>query len=404
MRGYLRQKRGRPTGYWELVVEAGRDAATGKRQRIVRGMRGTKREAERALAELVTEVGRGRGTGTSATLAVLLERWLEQVEGTLSPWTLRGYRRLVRARIVPALGELQLRRLDASHLDAYYLKLTKEGLAPASVRQVHAVLRRALGQAVRWRWLDVNPAERASPPPVRRQPLTPPSAEQVMALVAAAGARSPQLAVFLHVAAVTGARRGELCGLRWSDLELEAGEVLIERAIVEDGPELLERTTKTYASRRLALDAGTLDLLRRHRDAMDERAMLCGGTLAPGSFVFSDTADGSTPWRPDRVTLAWRRLCVREEVLGVRLHDLRHFAATRLLTGGVDVRTVSGRLGHSNAATTLGVYAHFMPAADRTAADLLGGLLAQPEPDSEDPPSNNSKRAARPSQRGRSEA
>lgn len=116
-----------------------------------------------------------------------------------------------------------------------------------------------------------------------------------------------------------------------------------------------------------------------HHLAMSERAEFCGVALAPAAFVFSDHERGAEPWRPDRVALAFKRLCTELELTGIRFHDLRHFAATNLLSAGIDVRTVSGRLGHANAATTLGTYAHFVGAADRRAAETIGGVLAAVE-------------------------
>ena len=109
---------------------------------------------------------------------------------------------------------------------------------------------------------------------------------------------------------------------------------------------------------------------------MRDRAAMCGCTAAPNAFVFSNAADGSEPWFPDSVSRSFKRLCEKEGVPDVRLHDLRHFVATQLLSAGVDVRTVAGRLGHRNAATTLNVYAHFVEQTDRAAADIMGGVLS----------------------------
>lgn len=109
---------------------------------------------------------------------------------------------------------------------------------------------------------------------------------------------------------------------------------------------------------------------------MESRAEFCSVTLDPKAFLFSDHERGTEPWRPDRVTLAFRRLCIGLELPGIRFHDLRHFAATSLLSAGIDVRTVSGRLGHANASTTLGTYAHFVGAADRQAVDVLSQVVS----------------------------
>jgi integrase len=111
------------------------------------------------------------------------------------------------------------------------------------------------------------------------------------------------------------------------------------------------------------------------RSAAEERAAACGADLDAGAFVFSDSPDGAFPWRPGRVTLAFGRLCRLKGITGVRLHDLRHFAASRLLGAGVPMKTVAGRLGHANAATTLGVYAHFLESSDAEADRVLSALL-----------------------------
>jgi integrase len=137
----------------------------------------------------------------------------------------------------------------------------------------------------------------------------------------------------------------------------------------------VEKDTKTHASRRVSLDGTTIDALRAHRERASERATICGIKLPAGAFVFSPEVDGSVSWHPDSASRSFTRLCRRAGIKGVRLHDLRHYVATRLLSSGVDVRTVAGRLGHRNAATTLNVYSHFLVEADREAADVLGKLF-----------------------------
>lgn len=374
MRGHLRPRLDRAPDYWELVAELPRDPLTRKRRRAVRSFRGTKRQAERALAALVTEVDAGRRGGTSATVGALLERWLDVAE--LAVTTRRRYHGLVDLHIAPALGTIALRRLEAAELDRFYRALLDKGLAPATVRQVHAVLRRALGQAYRWGWVPANVATMATPPKVVRPDITPPSRGEAVRLIEAAGRWGDgTLGSWLHVAATTGARRGELCGLRWADVDLEHGELLIERSVVEDDGRLLVKATKTHAARRIALDAGTLAVLEAHRARQLERSEAGETKLSARAFVWSDELDGTRPWRPDRVSQAFRKLCAREGVKGVRLHDLRHFAATELIAAGVDAVTVGGRLGHANSAVTLNVYSHFVRAADRDAADVLGKLL-----------------------------
>ena len=284
---------------------------------------------------------------------------------------------MVRNHIEPALGSIKLRKLDVATLDSFYRALTKKGLAPASVRQAHAVIRSALKQGVKWDWVPINVAEKASPPRLRKATTRPPTPEEVGQLVArAAAGRYPEFAVMLHLAVITGARRGELCGLRWTDVNDQRAELLIQRSIFQTlEHEIVEKETKTHQARRIALDGGTMAELAQHRALMEARASFCGVVLDPKGYLFSDHERGVEPWRPDRVTLAFTRLCTELEIEGIRFHDLRHFAATSLLSAGIDVRTVSGRLGHANAATTLGTYAHFVGAADRRAAEVLASVV-----------------------------
>ena len=150
----------------------------------------------------------------------------------------------------------------------------------------------------------------------------------------------------------------------------------IERGVVMGPDGLVEKGTKTHAARRVALDDGTVEIVRAHRVRMSERAAMCRVELTDDAFVFSNAVDCSEPWFPDSVSRGFKRLCVAEGLPDVRLHDLRHFVASQLLSAGVDVRTVAGRLGHRNAATTLNVYAHFLEQADRGAADVIGRVIA----------------------------
>ncbi len=365
------------TDYWSLSVDAGRDPITGKRNRVRRGFHGGRRAAEAALNELVSEVTSGRASGSSASVADLLNRWLENVEDDLSPRTIQGYRRIVSKRLVPALGSKKLQLLTTKDLDGLYRSLTAEGLAPASVRMVHAVISSALKQAVRWGWIQNSPADHASPPTVRRAKITLPEPGDVIRLIEAGHrSQSPLLGLFLHLAAVTGARRGELIALRWDRVSLASRSMLIEHSIAQVGKETIEKDTKSHQSRRITLDATTVELLNKRRDDQLELSRTTKVDLLPNAFIFTDSVSGRDPSKPDRVTLAFGRLCKANGIEGVRLHDLRHFAATHMLTAGVDVRTVSVRLGHADASTTLGVYSQFMESADAAAADVLGNLLA----------------------------
>lgn len=383
MKGHLR-KRG---SSWELRAFAGRDPVSARPIYRTKTFRGGKREAEDALAKFVQEVA-GHHAARDATVGDLVARWFELARADLSPSTVIGYEACIRRYIDPALGQVPLDRLRVAQLDQLYAELRNGGgqarrpLATATVRQVHAILRRALQQGLKWGWIDSNPAVLATPPRVRNRVIEPPEPADVIRLIRAARDEDPELGTFLHLAATTGARRGELCGLHWDALDLEQGTMTIARSIV-DGPEftLVEKDTKTHSVRRVALDPSSVEALEAHRERCTARLKLCSAVLDRSAYVFSRTVDGSRPWPPNDVTHAFISLRNRLGLSTVRLHDLRHFAATRLLGAGIPVRTVSGRLGHANAATTLGVYAHFLAESDREAANTLGDLLDLTERD-----------------------
>ena len=325
------------------------------------------------------EAGLARGT-SQATMDDLAAKWLEMAAETLSPSTLREYRRLLVKIILPQFGSNKVRAIRPSDLDSFYARLRRRGisgrpLSGQSVHHVHALIRRLLNQALKWGWIMVNPAINASPPRVNRPELEIPNVEVVTRIINFAEERNPDIACFLRLAAVTGARRGELCAIRWRDFD-KLGMLSIKHSIVDgNNNELIEKGTKTHASRKVSIDPMTMVVVDAQRERCEERSKEFGSKFSRNNFVFAGTLDGSLPWRPHRVTLAFGRLCRELGIEGVRLHDLRHFTATQMLAAGVPVKTVAGRLGHANAATTLNVYAHALQSSDIDAAHLLGRIL-----------------------------
>ena len=378
MAGSMRQ---RGNNSWQLRVHAGRDDSTGRKRYVERTFRGTKREASKALAAMVADVDqRPVGSGGKGTVAALCREWLAHSSPSFSPKTVEITRMYIEDPIIPVLGSIPVAKLTPADLDRFYRQLLEVGrsrgpYAPATIRRVHGIIRRALTQGVRWGWITHNPAIDASPPRVPMRELKPPDPDQVARLFRVALESDPELATFIMLAASSGARRGELLALRWSDIDLDRGRLSIERGIVRVGSDLIEQGTKTHQGRRISLDAGTLSALEDHHARATERANEAGSTVTSESFVFSHAVDGSTPWHPDSTSRAFRKICEQVGITGIRLHDLRHYVATRLLTAGVDVRTVAGRLGHRNPSTTLNVYSHFVPETDQEAAETLGRIF-----------------------------
>lgn len=353
VRRRLGSKRQRSPGRWELRYSVGRDEAGKWVQKSV-AFNGTEREAERELGRLVAQP---RKVSSRMTYGVVLDRWLAQAQ--FASTTRREYERLVEKRVKPKWGKADLSTLTAVELARWYETLQAD-LAPSSVRQVHAVVRSALGYAVRQGWTEANVASSVRGLPTSKSEITVPTPEQVEKLLVAAYSHYAELGAFLTLAAKTGARRGELCGIRWSDID--GADLRIERTVREGSP-LEVGPPKTRSSiRRIRLGPKLLQALEDHKQASAGRT---------GSYVFTD--DGENPWSPNSVTAAFG---VVSKGTGVkRLHDLRHFAATQMLAAGIDVRTVAGRLGHASPALTLTVYAGWVKAKDEEAAAVLDDLF-----------------------------
>jgi integrase len=371
MPGSLRQRR---PGSWELRVHAGRDDTTGRPRYASRTVHGDREDAERELGLLVAQVKDSPTSPTFGTVGELCDKWWNYTSRNLAPAVAVEYRRLLDKRIIPALGPVKLVDLHTRDLDAWYRDLldgggvTGEGLSINSVRRVHSVIHRALEQGIAWGWIATNPAARASPPPARRSRLHLPSPHELNALIDASAHVNAALPIFFRLAAVTGARRGELCALRWRNVDTQRGTLHIAGAIAEAATGIVEQATKTHAERRLTLDPDTLHQLETLRPV--------GVGQVEHRFVFTHDPHGQAPWRPNYVTLAFGRLTRGLGMTDIRLHDLRHFAATNMLLNGIDVGTTAGRLGHARASTTLDIYAHYTQPADQRASDTLAYVLS----------------------------
>jgi integrase len=245
---------------------------------------------------------------------------------------------------------------------------TCKPLSAASIRKIHFCLSGALTRAVRWHWITVNPLDAAEAPRGVTHNPHPPTAEQAATILAAAFAADLAWGVMVWLAMTTGARRGELCALRWDRIELDRAALSIRSSIAQDGSRTWEKDTKTHQQRRIALDVTTVGLLRAYRRDCDEVAASLGVEVIPSGRLFSASPDHSTWLVPSSVSQRFARMCAR---LGWdrNIHELRHYSATELISAGVDIRTVAGRLGHSGGGTTtLRTYAAWVSEADQRAA------------------------------------
>lgn len=394
-----------PSGSLRVRVYAGIDPLSGKKHHLVEVIsagRDAGKLAEQARTRLLNQVDEKRSPRTKATVYQLMERYLEllQIEDT----TRAGYERLVRLHIGPLLGHLGVGRIDGETLDSLYRELRRcrthcnrrpfeehhtdgehncnkrcgphrcRPLSSSSVRQIHNLLNGAFTRAVRWRWVGSNPVRQAEPPALPKADPQPPTPAQAARIVSEAW-RNPDWGMLVWLAMTTGARRSELCALRWRDIDFTTALLAVGASIGQLGTRVWEKDTKTHQRRRIVVDAQTLALLSAYLQHRAQRAALLRVELAEDAFVFSPVPDGSAPIRPDTLTQRYRRMCSR---LGwdMHIHQLRHFSATELIAAGVDVRTVAGRLGHGGGGTTtLRVYSAWVAEADQRAADSLAARL-----------------------------
>lgn len=341
-----------------------------------------KGEASAALTEILGRQQRGEYVAPSKrTLAHFLEEWIEGQRAHLKPSTWQSYRLYVDSYIIPRLGSLALQEVTPSGLDAFYAELLQTGrrsqnggLSARSVRFTHAILRRALSDAVRQNQLARNPAEEASPPKHRTPEMRTWSAEELRRFLERV--REDRYFAAWRLAAMTGLRRGEIFGLRWRDLDLEAGRLSVRQTLLSVGSTLTFGTPKTAKGRRsVALDAETVAALRRLKVRQAEERLALEGDWPDHDLVF--TREDGEPVHPDPFSRRWFEKHVKAAGLPrIRFHDLRHTHATLALQAGIHPKVVSERLGHATISITLDTYSHAIPAMQEEAAVKIAALVA----------------------------
>lgn len=404
-RGSVR-KRG---GSLQVRVYAGTDPVTSRDSYLTETVKGTdraaQREAQKVLTRLQARVDEQHAANSSVTLAYAIDEWLRTTDIEAS--TRHGYEGYIHRTIKPALGHVPLRKLTTRALETFYAQLRRcrarcdrrpfmehkvegvhdcveakcsphecSGMAPSSVRQVHSIISVVLNAAVRWEWISANPAANAQRPRQTPPQPDPPSPAQAARLVDKAFELDDMWGTLVWLVMTTGMRRGEVCALRWSRVDLDEGIVEVRRSYTAVRGVGSEKDTKTHQIRRIALDNETVVLLREHKQRCKDECEQLGVPWSDDFYVFTRApGKGHEPYSPDAVSNRYKKMATR---LGINthIHALRHYSATELLTAGIDLRTVAGRLGHGGGgSTTLRVYAAWVAAADRKAAEILGSRM-----------------------------
>ncbi|WP_394276312.1 tyrosine-type recombinase/integrase [Luteococcus sp.] len=380
-----RQRRGRgegavyktETGTWRGAVDFGWKDGTRHRKYVSAR---TKAEAQQKIRELTRLAEEGRIIpGRVPTLEAWMNRYLDEVAApTVRPSTLNRYRQETRLYIVPNLGRVKLDKLTPQHISDFYRTMLKR-LAAGSVRRLHALLRRALTVAVRWKIIPTNPVLSVDPPSIRRAEITPWSLDETKSFLTFVENRP--MAARWQLGVALGMRQGEVLGLSWSDIDFEGRTLRISKALqYQPGAGLRLVEPKTAQSRRtVALPDHVVTSLEKHREDQEVQRQTAGDSWIETGLVF--TTSHGTPYSPRNDYRTFKTLVAQAGLPEIRLHDLRHTAASNMLTRGVQARVVMETLGHSQISLTMNTYSHVAPNVSRDAADVMGEALWASDPE-----------------------
>ncbi len=373
MRGHIEQRSKGST--WSIKIELDKDPATGKRRQQWVTVRGSKKNAEKKLSELLRQLDTGSYIQPGkTTLADYLDRWLaEYVKPNLSPRSYERYADIVKRCFTPKLGNVLLTQLKADRLQRLYTDWLDSGLSARTVRYHHAVIHKALELALKAGQVSRNVADAVNVPRIKQGEMRTWDEQELSAFLEAARA-TPYYELF-YLALYTGMRRSELLALRWQDIDLIFGQVSVSRSIhhLKDGSYVFTQPKSAKSRRTIALPPSAILLLKRYYDTLQMDCAMVGKPLNDDTLVFSTLGK---PLRPNTITRAWSSLAVKFGIKRIRFHDARHTHASLMLKQGIHPKIVQERLGHSSIAMTLDTYSHVAPGLQEAAAVSFDNLLS----------------------------
>lgn len=375
------------------------DPLTGKRRRVTAGTFGSKREAERAEAKAIADRERGTLLGPDrTTVGELLVDWLTSKRGEISANSFRDYEVIIRRHLTPALGEVRVQKLTAARLEAQYAAWADAGMSARLIRGCHMRLSQAMKRAVRFGLIGANPCDAVKPPKLGRPKASTWGPDEARVFLATAeampvltragdtGRRRPDtLWPLWPLLLREGLRRGEALGLRWRDVNLDRGTAHIVQTVAPDksakGRAIIQERTKTNAgARTVRLTAATVAELREHRDRQTFARKAAGEAWQDHDLIITTATGG--PINPGNVIRSFERIIAAAtmpdgaRLRRIRVHDLRHTAATLLLLAGTPAKVVSERLGHASISITLDLYSHVLPDMQDAAASAMDQILS----------------------------
>ena len=402
MKGHIEKRAGKTGTGWRLEVSSGSNEA-GKRVRHKRTIPASwkykKRDAEKALREFIAELeDRNYVADTKDTVGALLDQWIESVEATASvrPKTLEGYRLIVRSYLKPYLGNVKGKDLKPSRVEKTYALLRKHPssrggfISGRTIHHAHRTLSEALKWSVRRGLMTNNPAEFVPPPKWERPEITTVEPRDMQKIFEYLEDHSPWAITPITIALLTGARRSEILGLRWEDINFRSGTISIQRALsqLRDQSTHIEPTKTASSTRNVALTDRAKDELRSWRDKQQRTAKKVGLSIRESDLVFSNPPIKEddrtwTPFKPSSLSQAFTRACQAIGLEGISIKSLRHTHASTLLESNVHPKVVQERLGHSTITTTLDTYSHVAQGLQEAAAKAFDDAYEVKKPESQ---------------------
>lgn len=366
-------KKDQYTKTWYFILTHGKKEDGKPRQFKKRGFK-TKQEVQKAMLELEQSLTLGTYIQPNKILykEYLLERFLEDKMTKVKKQTLNTYRWIVEKHIIPAIGDVELTKLNPMIIQGLYNKLTKEqALSDENIQKVHTLINDSLKKAERWGLIARNPAALVDRPKAVKKEITVWNVEEVRQFLKYAKKSGRYYIAFL-LAITTGMRQGEILGLRWKDVDFENGCVRITQTLSSDGKELLPYTKTKSGSRTIDLTEETVTALKKHW------LFIRGEREKNRSYKNLDLVvctEFGTPTHKSNIRRVFKSIIKKSDIPKIRFHDMRHTHATLLLLQGVNPKIVSERLGHTDVRITLDTYSHLLPSMQRDTAIKFGKML-----------------------------
>lgn len=372
MRGHIVQRS--KNGSYSIKISIGKDPETGKYKYKWYTVKGSSKDAQKRLTELLHQLDTGQYVKPGkSTVADFLKQWLETyAKQALSPRGFERYRDIINNRFIPEFGSVPLAQLKPEHLQKYYAGMLSAGLSPGSVRYHHAVIHVALKTAVKWGLVGRNIADAVDRPKKQRNDMQVWDESEINTFLQAA--KGTHYYALFFTALFTGMRRSELLALRWQDIDFIYSQISVSRTLhhLKSGEYVFTQPKSEKSRRTIAMSPSLFLVLESYRKAKEVEASMRNKTVSQSDLVFSNL---DKPFRPNTVTRAWSDMAKHAGVKPIRLHDARHTHASLMLKQGIHPKVVQERLGHSSIEMTLDIYSHVAPGLQELAAQRFDDIV-----------------------------